>query len=518
MSLGQFPDLLVDRIELLTSQRYAKLNDAVIGDLALVAPETEVRPHEFVVRDPWNFEEVYEALYQFATDYPFDPDREDYLINITTGTHVAQICLFILTESRHLPGKLLQLSPPKRRSEEGASPGSFSIIDLDLSQYDQLASRFAKEAAAATDFLKSGIETRNAAFNQMIERIEQVAIRSTAPLLLTGPTGAGKSRLARRIYELKKQQGQVSGDFVEINCSTLRGDTAMSTLFGHSKGAFTGAARDRPGLLRAADGGVLFLDEIGELGLDEQSMLLRAIEEKRFLPVGSDREVRSDFQLISGTNRDLIERVESGDFREDLFARINLWLFQLPGLKQRREDIEPNIQYELEQLTQTTGRKVSFNREGYERFIQFAKSGDSAWTGNFRDLNAAITRLTTLAGTRRIGRDLVDEEIERLRHLWRRSAGGGSNSGSDLSILGRYLTPEEIDAIDRFDKVQLAEVIRVCQESRNLSDAGRTLFAASRERRKTANDSDRVRKYLAKFGLSWERVKVDETEILVKLT
>ena len=225
----------------------------------------------------------------------------------------------------------------------------------------------------------------------MIERIEQVAIRSTAPILLTGPTGAGKSQLARRIYELKQQRNQVAGPFVELNCSTLRGDTAMSTLFGHRRGAFTGAASARPGLLKTANGGVLFLDEIGELGFDEQSMLLRAVEEKRFLPVGADEEVESDFQLISGSNRDLIDRVAEGGFRADLFARLNLWLFELPGLRDRREDVAPNIAYELDQQSQKTGRKVSFNKEGYEAFLRFARDPASSWSGNFRDLNAAIT-------------------------------------------------------------------------------------------------------------------------------
>src|SRR5439155_20463350 len=183
--------------------------------------------------------------------------------------------------------------------------------------------------------------------NRLIERIEHVAIASKAPLLLMGPTGAGKSQLARRIYELKKARHQISGPFVEVNCATLRGDAAMSALFGHVKGAFTGAVQSRPGLLRTADKGVLFLDEIGELGLDEQAMLLRAVEDRTFFPVGSDKEVKSEFQLIAGTNRNLGGRVKSGEFREDLLARINLWTFALPGLRERPEDIAPNLQFEL---------------------------------------------------------------------------------------------------------------------------------------------------------------------------
>ena len=199
-----------------------------------------MRPHEVEIRDPWDFDEVFGALHDFARAYPFDPEREDYLVHITTGTHVAQICLFLLTESRHFPARLIQTSPARRsRSVES---GTFKIIDLDLSKYDRLASRFAREREEATSILKSGIETRNAAFDLLIERIEQVASSSKAPILLTGPTGAGKSQLAERIPGSKARR-QIEGRFVEVNCATLRGDAAMSALFGHVKGAFTGAIR-----------------------------------------------------------------------------------------------------------------------------------------------------------------------------------------------------------------------------------------------------------------------------------
>ncbi len=333
-------------------------------DIAQVSPETKVRRHQIEFKDPWDFEEVYGGLHDFARGYPFDPDAEDYLVHITTGTHVGQICWFLLTEARVIPGRLLQLTPP-RRWKDGA-PGGWGVIDLDLSRYDQIATRFRTEHKEAASFLKSGIETRNAAFNRMIDRIEQVAMRAKAPMLLTGPTGAGKSQLARRIYDLKHARHQIGGAFVEVNCATLRGDAAMSALFGHVKGAFTGATGDRAGLLRAANGGMLFLDEIGELGLDEQAMILRAIEEKRFLPVGADKEAQSDFQLIAGTNRDLEASVREGRFREDLLARLNLWTFRLPGLAERREDIAPNLDFELARHARATGDTVSFNKEARE--------------------------------------------------------------------------------------------------------------------------------------------------------
>lgn len=501
ISLFQHEELLLDRLELVHQARFARLARRLVEDVASISPETEAHLHAVEMRDPWDFEEVYGALHDLARAYPFDPEREDYFVHITTGTHVVQICLFLLTEARLFPAKLIQTSPPERRHT--SSPGTYQVIDLDLSRYDRIAARFRRERSEGLSFLKSGIATKSERFNELIARIERVAIASPAPLLLMGPTGAGKSLLARRIYELKKARRQVSGPFVDVNCATLRGDGAMSALFGHEKGAFTGAAERRAGLLRAADGGVLFLDEIGELGSDEQAMLLRALEEKRFLPLGSDREVRSEFQLLAGTNRDLQEDVAAGRFREDLFARINLWTFRLPPLRERREDIPANLDYELDRFAEKSGTTIRFNREARDRFLSFATSSEAEWSSNFRDLNAAVTRMATLASGGRIAVDDVDAEVERLRAQWRRPhAAADPARGEDLA---RLLGPRA-DGIDPFDVSQLREVLRVCRASRSLSEAGRTLFAVSRRRKSNPNDADRLRKFLARFGLTWSEV------------
>ncbi|QEF96628.1 Alginate biosynthesis transcriptional regulatory protein AlgB [Stieleria maiorica] len=504
----QQPDLLVDRLELLFDRKSTSLADRVAADIESVSPETAVKLHSLVMEDPWDFEDVYATLYSFARDYPFDTDREEYLIHITTGSHVSQICLFLLTESRHFPGCLLQTSPSGRQRGHSDPAGMHRIIDLDLSRYDQLAKRFQQEHRESQSFLKAGIETRDDDFNALIQRIEQVTLATTAPILLTGPTGAGKTQLAKRIFQLKRNRGLVAGDLVEVNCATIRGDQAMSTLFGHKKGAFTGATSDRPGLLKAADGGVLFLDEIGELGLDEQAMLLRAIEEKRFLSVGSDDATASDFQLIAGTNRDLLAEVAAGTFREDLLTRINLWTFTLPGLADRRDDIDPNLDFELARFAESAGRKVSMNRESRKRFLAFAADPSTPWRGNFRDLNAAVTRMATLASGGRIGIDQVDEEIARLRRNWGigHDGAGAREVADSHAVLAGVLQPDQIDAIDHFDRVQLAEVIRVCRRSKSLSAAGRSLFQVSRLAKQRPNDADRLRKYLQKFGLNWDAV------------
>jgi transcriptional regulatory protein RtcR len=505
VSLCQHEDLRVDRLVLLHGSRYEGLAKAIAADVVQVSPETTVQLEVIEIADPWDLEETYGALRDFARRYPFDPTRDDYLAHITTGTHIAQISLFLLVESRHIPGRLIQTSPPP--TPEGNASGSYTIIDLDLSRYDSIARRFQKERTEGLSFLKAGIETKNPAYNRLIERVEQVAIASRDPVLLCGPTGSGKSQLARRIYELKKTRRQVGGELVEVNCATLRGDAAMSTLFGHVRGAYTGAAEARGGMLRKADKGVLFLDEIGELGLDEQAMLLRAIEDKTFFPVGSDKEVHSDFQLIAGTNRDLADRVTSGRFREDLLARINLWTFLLPGLRDRSEDIEPNLEFELERVGDDLKQRLTMSREARDRYLNFARSAEARWSGNFRDFGASLRRMATLCDGGRISVSEVDDEIGRLRALWGVERATATEAPEPDGLLDRLLDGARLSGLDRFDRIQLEEVVRVCRTARSLSEAGRALFAASRTARATTNDADRLRKYLAKYGLTLQAIQ-----------
>jgi transcriptional regulatory protein RtcR len=512
VALCSHDDLVIDRLELLHPPAWKALADLIAADVRQVAPETEVRLHALAVDDPWDLEQVYGALHDFAGGYAFDVEREDYLVHITTGTHIAQICMFLLAESRHLPARLVQTSPRREDQLRGLDParasiGTWQVIDLDLARYDRLAARFARERADATTLLKAGIPTRSPAFNRLIDELEQVAIASRDPILLLGATGVGKSELARRVYELKKARRRLAGPLVEVNCATIRGDGAMSALFGHVKGAFTGAAAARAGFLKQADGGALFLDEIGELGEGEQAMLLRALEERRWPPLGADREVSSDFQLLAGTNRDLPALVGAGRFRADLLARIDLWTFHLPGLAERRADLEPNLDHELERAGVALGARVTMAREARDGFLAFATSRDAAWPGNFRDLAGAVRRMATLAPGGRITTAQVDVEIARLRAAWAALAAparGGAFDRDDAlvdDVLGA-----DAAALDLFDRAQLATVLATCRASRSLSDAGRRLFAVSRAQKSSHNDADRLRKYLARFGLSWDRL------------
>jgi transcriptional regulatory protein RtcR len=493
--------LALDRLEIWAPTNYTSLAKVIKDDINSES-HVDVRLHQTAIKDPWDFEEMYTFLFDFAKSYPFDTTKEEYYVHLTTGTHVAQICLFLLTESRHIPAKLAQTAPRRESSNDPSS--GLTIIDLDLSQYDSIAKRFGQKLKEDLEILKTGIQTKNAAFNKTISEIELVARSSREPMLLLGPTGSGKSHLAKQIFELKKQHHQLQGNFVDINCATIRGDQAMSTLFGHIKGAFTGAGSSRPGVLLTANKGLLFLDEIGELGLDEQAMLLRAIEDKSFFPLGSDKLVQSDFQFIAGTNRDLTTLVKQGRFREDLLHRINVWSFSLPALKDRKEDIGPNLEFELRKFDERMQRQVTFNQEAKQLYLKFAMSDEAKWTGNFRDLNSSVIRMATLSHQGRISEEVVSAEIARLEQAWRGPA-SEHDKPLDRELLTKYgVNPDEIDL---FDLAQLTTVLKTIQSHKSLAAAGRELFAATRRNRRTTNDSDRVRKYLARFGISGDRVR-----------
>lgn len=502
IGLVQQEDLPIDELHLILNKEFTPLAERVKADILSVSPQTKVVFDIVQLVNPWDFEEVYEKFYDYAKKPCFHEEKTSYYIHISTGSHVEQICLFLLAESHHLQAKLVQTSPKEGHVRHSHDPkGTCSIIDLDLSKYDKLAARFEVERRDDLTFLKQGIDTKNAAFNRLIETIERVAVRSSDPILLTGPTGAGKSQLAKQIYLLKKQSGKIKGAFVAVNCATLGGDLAKSALFGHKKGAFSDAASDHTGYLKEADGGILFLDEVGELPLEAQAMLLKAIEEKSYRPLGAAKDEHSDFQIICGTNGPLDD---PSKFRNDLLTRINLWRFRLPGLAARREDIEPNLDYELDRYAKRTGKHISFNSEARRMFLDYSLDPENTWPGNFRDLNAMVVRMATLADGGRITTELVEEEISRGAPASSAKPGDADASVPDLAAL---LGEDFREKFDAFDLVQFSRVVEVCRKSSSAADAARKLFAVSMKAKSSSNSSDRLVKYLARFGLKFKDLR-----------
>ncbi len=204
------------------------------------------------------------------------------------------------------------------------------------------------------------------------------------------------------------------------------------------------------------------------------------------------------FQVIAGATHDLTALAATGKFRLDLLSRLNLWTFRLPALRDRSEDLDANLRYELTRAEKALGIRVGFNTDASEAWLRFAKASTTLWPGNFRDFSGAILRLCTLAPRGRITRAQVEEEISTLQRRWR---------AADSDVDGKLVADFVDIALDPFDIPQLANAIRICQRSSSISEAGCQLFAVSREERASRNDADRLRKYLAKFGLVWADLK-----------
>jgi transcriptional regulator with PAS, ATPase and Fis domain len=221
------------------------------------------------------------------------------------------------------------------------------------------------------------------AFLEVLEKARRVAAYDIS-VLIQGETGTGKGLLARLIHE---NSARASGPFVSLNCSAIGASLAESELFGHVKGAFTGADHNRPGRFRTAEGGTLFLDEIGDLPLEIQPKLLRALEEKTILPVGADAEVKVNARILGATNQDLPTLIGQGRFRRDLYERLAQLVLQLPPLRERPTDIPLLIRRFLCDWNTANGEEKEISEEAMRYLL------DYPWPGNVRELANSVTAM-----------------------------------------------------------------------------------------------------------------------------
>ncbi|AJF05906.1 sigma 54-interacting transcriptional regulator [Geoalkalibacter subterraneus] len=230
-----------------------------------------------------------------------------------------------------------------------------------------------------------------------------LAAASGASVLLRGESGTGKELLARAIHRASNRRDK---PFVAINCGAIPDSLLESELFGHAKGAFTGADRNHPGLFKSADGGTLFLDEIGDMPSALQVKLLRVVQERQVRAVGASQTIPVDVRIISATHRNLEEEIEAGNFREDLYYRLNVVSLDLPTLAQRREDIPLLADHFLRQFSEQIGKKVSgFSPEAMETLV------GASWPGNIRQLCNVVEQAVALSTTSVIAADLVNHAL-----------------------------------------------------------------------------------------------------------
>ena len=229
----------------------------------------------------------------------------------------------------------------------------------------------------------------SAAINRVRAIIEKVA-PTEARVLITGPNGTGKEVVAHLIHQ---QSQRANAPMVEVNCAAIPSELIESELFGHMKGSFTGAVKDRSGKFEQADGGTLFLDEIGDMSLAAQTKVLRALQENEITRVGSDKPIKVNVRILAATNKNLQAEIEKGNFREDLFHRLNVIPIHVPSLNERLDDIPLLVQYFAEQICQEQGIATkSFEPEAIKALQQLD------WTGNIRQLRNMVERLIILTG------------------------------------------------------------------------------------------------------------------------
>ena len=280
------------------------------------------------------------------------------------------------------------------RDEDGTLLGAVETL-TDLSEIDRLDRKVEILSRQLDDNSGFGGIIGNSDEMKAVFTIIEKAAKSDAPIIIFGESGTGKELVAKAIHERGKRTG---APYVQLNCSALNESLLESELFGHVKGSFTGAFRDRAGRFEAANGGDLFLDEIGDIPLSIQIKLLRVLETRQFERVGENKPISVDVRIITATNRNLLELIEQKRFREDLYFRINVIPIHLPPLRKRKDDIPLLVNTFISRLEIRTGKPIrGLTRDALNRFMNYR------WPGNVREMKSALEYAFTVAD-----RDTID--------------------------------------------------------------------------------------------------------------
>ena len=348
------------------------------------------------------------------------------------------------------------------KDDNGAPLGAVEVL-TDLSELDRLDQKvelLSRQLDEEDGF--HGIIGTSAAIQQVFDVLQKAAL-SEAPVIIYGESGTGKELVARVIHQLG---GRKDGPFVQFNCAALNESLLESELFGHIKGAFTGAYRHRQGRFEAAHGGDIFLDEIGDVPLSIQVKLLRVLETKQFEHVGDDRPISVDVRIITATNKDLEELIAQKRFRDDRFFRINVFPIHLPPLRNRTEDIPLLVNTFIRRMRSKTGKKISrLTPAAMERFMEYH------WPGNVRELKSALEFAFVIADEGVIDLDQLPPKIAQSQRLYTDSFRNdrhdtNTNSSGQISTF-------TADMSEPKEKFALIEALR--KSNGNQSQAARLL-------------------------------------------
>jgi len=325
---------------------------------------TEVHVLEINLSDPTNYQEIFRGLRAHIHSIIEGFSSARFFVAVASGTPHMHACWVLLTASGEIPARILHVRPPRFVTKEHPL-----VSEVDLSSRDFPSVRFQDRPITVE------------------ESMGAMLAPSQAPILILGETGTGKELFARYIHRLS---GRPRRSFVPVNCAAIPEDLVESLLFGHKKGAFTGAVNDQVGKFDTANKGTLFLDELGELPLSAQAKLLRVVQDGLVEPIGQAKAHKVDVRIVAATNRDLRKLVRQGKFREDLFYRLNVGEIKLPPLRERRSDIPKLALHILDRLNGSLRRPKRLSAEA------LARLQSHNWAGNVRDLENVIERSVRL--------------------------------------------------------------------------------------------------------------------------
>lgn len=387
---------------------------------------------DFPLQDVISYEEIWKKLDSVlnSIEQSMSSKKNEWSFLLDSGTPQMKSCLFLAGKTGKYRTRLLQGIPPEfgqgtyhvrditnatpSLPVQRATPVAPLVPESQMLFQGESARGYVGDLEAEKNtcrepglIFEESIVVRSPALQEAFQRARRVA-KYNEPVLILGETGTGKTMLARTIHE---QSPRCDAPFIELNCSAIPEGLAESTLFGHERGAFTGADRAKSGALRSADQGTLFLDEVGDLPLFVQAKLLKAIEEQRFTPVGADRPVSVDVRIIAATNGDLKARIAQGTFRRDLYQRLNVITITLPPLRDRPEDVEALIKNTISTWNINYQEHKYLSGEAKQLLLHYA------WPGNVRELLNAVRSAAAIAPHDEILPEYLPDDIRKAGEL-----------------------------------------------------------------------------------------------------
>ncbi len=374
-----------DQVFLFDTPATQKITKETQKAISNTHPAVQIRILETGIIDPTNYYEIFKGLREHVHHLVDEFESARFYVAVASGTPHMHACWVLLVASGEIPARILHIRPPRFVTKQHPL-----ISDVDLSSQEFPTVRFqdgpilVEEGQFDVDSVRLhlGIIGDHSAMRRALELGAMLA-PSHAPVLIFGETGTGKELFAQYIHRLSGRPREI---FVPVNCAAIPEDLVESLLFGHKKGAFTGAINDQVGKFDTADKGTLFLDEIGELPMPAQAKLLRILQDGLVEPIGRTKAHKVDVRIVGATNRDLRKLMRQGKFREDLFYRLNVGEIKLPPLRQRRSDIPKLALHILDRLNGSLRCPKRLSVEALSRLQSHN------WAGNVRDLENVIER------------------------------------------------------------------------------------------------------------------------------